>query len=195
MSSIKWAPGIGDPSWIGWLTTVSYFAAVWLCFDAFRSALPRMRRERIWLVLACGMLLLGVNKQLDLHTLMTEVGRQVAHEQGWFGQRRQVQAVFAAVIAIVSLASLASMFMFARKQRPELRLSLLGAVVLIGFVVMRSASFEHVGPRNVGDKFNAVIEISGIVCVALGAFLWRMRQKGGDLTRALESSQPGGRDS
>jgi hypothetical protein len=45
--------------------------------------------------------LLGVNKQLDLQTLLGDVGRSVSTAQGWYDKRRAVQAVFVLVFAII----------------------------------------------------------------------------------------------
>jgi hypothetical protein len=58
-------------------------------------------------------------------------------------------------------------------------LALTGAVVLIVFVMMRVATFEHVGMPNLGDYFNAMVELAGIACVAGGA--WRSQRREADV--------------
>jgi hypothetical protein len=177
MSPVEaWLQNIGDPTWFGWLTTAAYFVTAWLCFDSFRRARLQGKGERIWLLLAGGMLLLGFNKQLDLQSLLKEVGRTIAHRGGWFDQRREVQATFGGFIVALAAVSAFRIFWVARRQPVQVRWSLLGALMLIAFVVMRVASFEHLGMPNLGDNFNAIMEFAAVLCVAGGA--WRRRSAG-----------------
>ena len=71
-----WRPGIGDPTAVGWATVVFYLVA------------------------------LGLNKQLDLQSLLTAVGRDIAVAQGWYAQRKGVQLVFVAVVALVGMGAI-----------------------------------------------------------------------------------------
>lgn len=170
LGSITWSPGIGDPTWIGWLTTTAYFGAACLCADSFRRS-----RWAGWLVLAAGLVLLGFNKQLDLQTLVIQTGRRIALDEGWYGQRRQVQAGFAVLVAALSTVCLAGIFRVARRQPSEIRVSLIGAVLLVAFVATRAAAFQHLRALNFGADFNAWFELAGITLVAAGA--WQSRQR------------------
>ena len=81
----SWSPGIGDPTPMGWITVVGYLAAAWLCFRVggrleVRTAYPE---RHLWRILTWGLLVLGVSKQLDLQSALTELGRTLAHAQGW----------------------------------------------------------------------------------------------------------------
>src|SRR6266540_5387037 len=96
----RWRPGIGDPTFMGWLTVVGYFTAALLCWMAGRSdqrAHPQSgypRQPRLWFGLALLLTLLGVNKQLDLQTWFTLALKSAAEAQGWYEQRRVFQAAF-----------------------------------------------------------------------------------------------------
>ena len=83
MADLRWRFGIGDPTAVGWLTVAAYAATAALSVRAFlrsraRRAAPRRCGsssspgpavdETIWLLIAITMLLLGINKQLDLQT-------------------------------------------------------------------------------------------------------------------------------
>jgi hypothetical protein len=46
---------------------------------------------------------LGINKQLDLQTALTELGRVLALSQGWYEQRQVVQFWFIAALAATCL--------------------------------------------------------------------------------------------
>src|SRR6476659_1098397 len=53
--------------------------------------IPRSNERRAWLAISVLFLFLGVNKQLDLQTALTEAGRYLAHYKGWYEQRQVVQ--------------------------------------------------------------------------------------------------------
>jgi hypothetical protein len=175
----RWEPGIGDPTVFGWITTVAYFVAAALCFLAYRAyarqaGTPEVRRAGwLWLILAGALAFLGVNKQLDLQTLFTEVGRIVAFKQGWYQQRHRVQVAFVGVLGVVGLVGVAGMLHLARGQFRQLRLALVGAVFLVAFVGIRATSFhlvDQVLSHQVSVvRMNHLLELGGIALVAIGA--------------------------
>jgi len=79
---------IGDPTLIGWTITLAYFIITFLCFwsglaekknilDSHRSL-----GHILWFGLAILLFVLGLNKQLDLHTLMILLGGGIAKANG-----------------------------------------------------------------------------------------------------------------
>ena len=172
----RWSPGIGDASIAGWVTVVAYFFAVFLCARAYlrRRSDDRYQAERrVWLALACALLGLGINKQLDLQTALTEAGRTLALQQGWYAERRVVQGIFVLAVIIGGVGVGGWLLTQARRSSKALRKGLLGAVTLGAFVVVRAASFHHVdlllGQTWAGLRLNVLLEIGGIVWVACGA--------------------------
>ncbi len=204
MPEIEWSPGIGDPTFMGWLTVVAYLAVAWLCVRAFkaekrgppRPLLPTIaalfrvlrkhwprpplpaRRAALWLVLAAIMLALGINKQLDLQTFVTQLGRSLAHSGGWYEERRFVQALFVGAIGIVGLVGLALLAWLTRGQLRDFRVVLGGLAFLLCFVVIRAASFHTVDSlirfAPLGIRMNWVLELGGIALVGVGV-LRRLR--------------------
>lgn len=198
MHEIEWSPTIGDPSIMGWVTVVAYFATAWLCIRAFKAekrgparpllasvaALLRVmrkhwpsppapaRRAALWLVLAAIMIALGINKQLDLQTLVTELGRQAAYVGGWYEERRVVQGIFVAAIALGGALGLLVLWWLTRGQLRDFRLTLGGLALLVCFVVIRAASFHAVDQlidvRALGIRMNCVLELGGIAVMATG---------------------------
>ena len=88
-----WSPGIGDPTVAGWLTVALYAFAAWACLTVLRrermAKLPLVANEGlVWRLMMVFMIALGINKQLDLQSAFTELGRIMAHKQGWYGNRR-----------------------------------------------------------------------------------------------------------
>ncbi|MFP4101938.1 hypothetical protein [Coleofasciculus sp.] len=174
-----WQPGIGDPTFMGWFTVVAYFITALLCLISalpHRLVLPLQRVNQIrwlWGFFAIFLLLLGINKQLDLQSLVTVLGKEIALSQGWYQQRRMVQTQFivAIVIAALLLVSVIGRAIYAERQ--TYRLALLGLMFLSCFIVIRASSFHHIdtliGWQVVGFRMNWILEIGGIACIAIAA--------------------------
>ena len=180
----EWSPQIGDPTPIGWLTVVAYFFGCWLAFRAFRAAAggasvretwrhsfgkeanPHARVGLVWWAIACLLGFLGVNKQLDLQTALTELGKIAAHAGGWYENRRIVQLAFIVVLIATAGGVLVVLARFGRPALGRLRLALIGVVLLALFVCVRAVSFHHVdilfGTVVHGFRLNWILELSGI---------------------------------
>ena len=168
--SRNWKPGIGDPTVMGWVTVVGYFVAAALLLYKRRLALslfPSHWKQHRWLLLGFALLMiaLGLNKQLDLQTFMTNVGREMAEAQGWYENRRVVQMILLAVLGVAMLGIGIVVMRVRGMLRPH-RLALVGMLFLLGFVGMRASSFFKVdrllGFQFAGVKVNWVFELGGI---------------------------------
>lgn len=173
-----WHPGIGDPTPIGWLTVAAYFLAAWACWRAFAAADTGSGARfgnRFWLLLAVALGLLGINKQLDLQTALTEIGRSVVHAGGWYEQRQAIQFAFIVGVAVSAVGVLAAMTWLLWPPSPSRAFALCGLIFLVGFVMIRAASFHHVdlflGQTALGLRWNWILELSGIGLVGAGAMI------------------------
>lgn len=182
MKDEQWELGIGDPTPMGWLTVFAYFFAAWLCFRA-RSAANRHsggkspdghRLSVLWTGLFLLLIALGINKQLDLQSFLTYLGKRLAKEQGWYRQRRAVQTIFVGIVAGVGLIASGLVLWLARRSLRQVRLALVGTAFLVSFVVVRAASFHHIdvllGETWLGLQVNWLLELGGIACI--GASAW-----------------------
>lgn len=168
----NWAPGIGDASLGGWVTVMAYATAAILCWRT--SLRVQQTRERtVWLVLCASLVALGLNKQLDLQTALTEAGRIVLRAVGGYEQRRVVQAVFVVVLAAASLGFTAWLARRAGAAPKATKIALGGFLLLVLFVGIRASSFHHVdrliGLDFRGLRLNWLLELGGIGTLALGA--------------------------
>jgi hypothetical protein len=183
----RWHPGIGDPTLIGWLTVVAYAAATYFSFRALQAS--RMGAEKLqaiapdeaqnqrnlaklWLLVTLIMLLLGINKQLDLQTLFTEILRDMAHAQGWWEERRKYQVVFILFILLVGASGTALLAYVLRKVLRRVLGAVVGLGVIASFVVIRAASFHHIDIllRSGPVRLNWILELGGIGMVAVSAY-------------------------
>lgn len=166
----QWQPGIGDPTLMGWVTVVAYLVAAFLCGN---SSLKNKRDHWFWMTLSAILLLLGINKQLDLQSWLTVVGRQMAIEQGWYQERRQFQFDFILGLIAFSFAGLMFLIQAMGKSWKRVRLALLGLIFLLSFIVIRATSFHHIdtllGWEFAGFRFNWLFELGGISCIAIAA--------------------------
>lgn len=168
---------------MGWITVAGYALAAWACWRARRAeGTAGGGATNFWWLLTIGLAALGVNKQLDLQTWLTETARQLAHAQGWYGQRHAVQIGFIAAVAAAGLAGVVAMWRLAWPMSPGRLCASVGLVFLLGFVLMRASSFHHVDAflrdTALGLRWNWILELSGIGTVTAGAWLeWRARQQ------------------
>lgn len=169
----RWAPGIGDPTFTGWFTVAIYFGVAALCMrsglrargQTGSSSLPDVKLAAVWLGLAALCTVLGINKQLDLQSLLTQIGEDMAHAQGWYEDRRAVQTVFVGGVALGGCVAGAAALYWLRDRLAQLWPAIVGTALLLSFVVIRAASFHHVdallyatGPL----ELNWVIELGAL---------------------------------
>jgi hypothetical protein len=171
----RWRPGIGDPTFIGWFTVIAYFGAAYLCWRASRAGLQGQKVRWFWNGLAILLILLGINKQLDLQTELTFIGRDFAKATGWYDDRRVVQVIFVFLIGIAGMLATAALFWIYRAELKRLGGALAGVGFLITFIVIRAASFHHVDRFLLstigGMRMNWIFELGGIAAIASPA--WR----------------------
>ena len=177
-----WRPGIGDPTLLGWFTVAAYFVAACCCWraraHARRALAPAARGSvRVWRLLAFGLLALGVNKQLDLQSAVTALGRTMARTQGWEGHREALQRGFVVGVAVLAATVCVWLAVLAGRELGRVAIALLGWTGLCLFVGIRAASFHHVdrmlGLTWAGASLNAIVELGGIAVVTAGALTYR----------------------
>ncbi len=162
---------------------VLYAAAAFLAFRAAGHARASGATEaevRLWQLLTVGLVLLGINKQLDLQSALTELGRYLAHQQGWYEARRVVQFAFILVVLGVAMIVAVPLLLASLRMPGPTRLAVCGALFLGAFVVVRAASFHHVdeliGTAIMGLRWNWALEMGGLLVILAGA-VWRCRDR------------------
>jgi hypothetical protein len=179
----RWSPHIGDPNGLGWATVIVYLVAALVALAvALRAPFPAPTRPRerfFWLMLAVILLGLAVNKQLDLQSYLTAVGRCIAKEQGWYQERRLVQ--FGAILLLLGTMTAVALGMW-RMMRGTLARSgvaLAGLVMVLGFVAIRAVGFHHVDQLINLDlahmRLNWLFELTGPVLIILSGVALLLR--------------------
>ncbi|WP_086934331.1 hypothetical protein [Agarilytica rhodophyticola] len=183
---IEWSPGIGDPTFMGWFTVLAYFVCAYKSFSVVKFSdrifhPPMVRQQRLWLVITCVMVALGINKQLDLQSFFTATARYMAFEQGWYENRRAMQELFISVVAITGfIMMLALIVLYIKVIRVHI-FAIVGVCILIVFILSRATSFHHVdiilGMQFMGIHMNWILELSGLGLIFHNArkLLWQKR--------------------
>jgi hypothetical protein len=162
---------------MGWVTVVAYLAASLLCayvgLCRYSGGRESEKHRLLWRSLAVFMFLLAVNKQLDIQSLFTDIGRAISRAGGWYESRRSVQKWFVLGFALSGPAVfVGSLWLFrALPGDPVYLVLICGICFLSTFILVRAASFHHferITDFTVsGVRVNWVFELSGIGMIAL----------------------------
>lgn len=179
LHQFRWRPEIGDPSLMGWLTVAAYAGAAftaWLAARRAGRAPGTIGGSRLtWSLVTALMALLCLNKQLDLQSLFTDIGRVLSYHQGWYHERREVQKWFVLGVLGTSFLSTGVMLICFRHFWKKHFLLSTGLVLLLTFIVIRAVSFHHfdvlLKSQIMGVRMNWVLELTGIGLIWLAAYL------------------------
>jgi hypothetical protein len=175
---LEWSPGIGDPTPAGWFTLAAYFGTTLLCVAAAlrpprNNLIDAALDRRFWIGTATLFLFLGVNKQLDLQTLIVEIARSLAKADGWYNRRHHYQRAFLLSISLLTAVLLVAAARIVRWRSPAIKIAIFGLTLTCSFVLIRAASFHHIdtwlGGTVLHIRWNWLLELSGIGIVAAAA--------------------------
>lgn len=169
----RWHLGIGDPTILGWLTVLAYFIAVIRSYRVAASLKGIDENYYFWLGLAIILLLLGINKQLDLQTWFTQTLKDSANAHGWYEKRRGFQMLFILFLGMSMCVTLLSIRLYLAQSWHQFKLAWIGIISLGTFVFMRAASFHYMdillNTHLLGLRLNVVFEVGGILLIILGS--------------------------
>jgi hypothetical protein len=195
VADARWRFGIGDPTSVGWLTVAAYAVAAALSIQAFRTARaaeqrlaltdPRASRDQrsmkqLWMLIAATMILLGIDRQLDLQTLLIQQVRDRAYANGWYSDRRRYQVDFIAAVSVIGVFVTIGLAIWLRRVFTRVALAIAGLAMLVSFVAIKAASFHYIDEAlSFGKEFrvSAVIELSGIGLIIGAAMLWQQVER------------------
>jgi hypothetical protein len=168
LDELRWRLEIGDPTFMGWFTVAAYAVGAILAARAWRVS-----TNWIWLAVALAMAGLCLNKQLDLHSLVTDLGRVMSSHQGWYEHRREFQKWFI-LGGIGGCAGFGGWFIWRYHEFLQRhRLLAVGVLLLATYILLRAISFHHLDTFLALDlgglKLGWVLELGGIFLVIAAA--------------------------
>ena len=170
-AAAEWTLGVHDPTLIGWLTVVAYLGTALLCWQCARL---ERRQPVFWLGAALALLLLGLNKQLDLQSWLNVTARDYAKAVNLYERRRDLERIFVALlIALGGTTFGATTWIFRRTVRKHF-LAFAGLLFLLIFILARAAAFHAfdraTGLQSLGSlRLSWVLELAGIGAIATSA--------------------------
>ena len=182
-ATARWHVGIGDPTIVGWVTVAAYAATCFLCFMCKKYSTGdyySKREAKFWLILTITLAFLCFNKQLDLQSLLTQTGRDLVNAEGWYENRRVIQAGFIALLIITAIGTLLWLLIAVRELCSEIKWAAVGIGALFAFVVIRAASFHNmdawIHAKWLGAQINWIMELGGIALIGIPAYIRAKRK-------------------
>lgn len=177
-----WKPGIGDPSFMGWFTVFSYYLVASLCLLKMisRALLPGKKAWLFWAFMCLTMIVLGIIKQYNMLSAVTEMWRLIARHGGWMEQRWIFQV--GAMILFFVISVIFSTFLYRRSLQffsVQEKIAAFGLVYLVLFVGLRAISLHQFGTvlgwEIWGVRINWIAELFGIYWICFAIFRPRPR--------------------
>ena len=175
-SNIIWQPGIGDNNGWGWSAVALYYvtallagALVWQSGRSQPQSVARQDR-RFFAGLALLFLGLGLARQTGALRWLTNLGRAVAWEQGWYTHRTLPQQQIIAGIYYSAIVLLLILVWLNRRTLWRNGLLLLGVVLLLGYLGVRAVSLHSIDymltyRRIGGIPWGSAIELGSLLFI------------------------------
>ena len=161
-----WLSRSGDDTFWSWVITFTYLVTVILSFAHVKRIKDNPPLRFLWLFISVFVLLMGINKQLDVQILLGMIGRFCTAHLGLREYRYQIYFLFLQGIFLLMLIGAVILFVKTRSVIMHSKLPLAGILTLMLFIFIR-AGYIYV-PRVHG------IELAGLLMILAGLFLsWR----------------------
>lgn len=125
----------------------------------------------VWIAFAVVLVLLGANKQLDLHVWLNAYGRKLAESEGWYQNRGIAQVTFFSGFAVAVLVVCVFLIWMGWGHLRPLTGAFLGMAGLAAFLLIRAISLDVVDLRTYigGVKLHALLEFAGLLLIGVSA--------------------------
>lgn len=128
-----------------------------------------------WAIIVGFLILLAINKQLDMQSALTIAGKCLAKAQEWYANRRIVQAGFIIVMLIIILICFIITIFAMRGIFFANIFAIFGLMTLLSFIMVRAISFHHfdhfIGSKSFGFSNNFIFENFGLILISVNAIL------------------------
>ena len=174
----SWHLEIGDPTAEGWSSVAVYMITAALCVRAawHSRAAPVNESESTarWWLFAVALFFLGVNKQLDLQTLLIELGRRLALREGCYKEWRLMRALLTVIVWLTTICGSVLLFSKHRRFFGENPPAAIGLAIIILFVLIRASTINHADQlfgKIWDEEWGWVLEITGSASITASAVL------------------------
>ena len=163
LSFIKiWLSRSGDDTFWSWVITFTYALSIILSFYYTGKIRERGPLRSFWIFVSFFLLLMGINKQLDVQILVGMVGRFCTYHLGLMEYRHLIYIVFFLAIFLAMLTGGVILFIKTRSVIFRSKLPLAGILVLMFFVLIR-AGYIYVRHVHGLELLGLLFILSGII--------------------------------
>ena len=167
------------PSPGSWITAALYFWAAYGCRTTAIRLDDRSRETAAWTALAILLALLGVSELLQLQPAMTQFGRSIAYDEGWYWHRHDFQAVFTKVGTAVTVVLSFGLLFAVRRASLQCAIAVACAVMIVGYIVVRAVSLHQVDAllmrTTFGVHWSRIPELTGSLVILFTALSRRQQ--------------------
>jgi len=139
----QWQAVRGDHTFWSWVITAAYFITIFLTFRYTWKHRENRPLRFLWTFISIFVLLMGINKQLDVQILVTLIGRFCAYHLGLRQYRYVIYFAFFLGLFLAMVTGFTILFIRSRSVISRSKLPLGGVLVLMFFVLIR-AGYIHV---------------------------------------------------
>jgi len=187
MRALDWHPGIGQLPLSALAAAALYLLAAYFCWRVARRLGPSGTAGRseaqVWIAIAILFLVLGICRELDIQSAVTNYWRAIARQQGWYANRQTIQPEIIGVIASAFLIASIAVLVVIWGQPRITRLATAGTLLLLTYISIRAVSFHPVDvlaqKTVLGMRWSWIFEFAGILVVILAALQRRARLAAG----------------
>jgi len=162
-----------------WITAALYFCSAYSCRVTATRLKVGSLETRAWTAIAVLLALLGVSELLQLQPAITNFGRSIAFDEGWYWHRQGIQGAFTEIGAATTVVFSLWLFLSARRTSLECAIALACAVMIVGYIFVRGVSLHQVDAllrrTTFGLHWNRIPEFTGSVIISLTSLSRRLR--------------------
>lgn len=170
-----WLSRSGDTTFWSWVITALY-AVTMVVAMYYVKKIPAAKAERfLWKWITVFLVVMGINKQLDLQILVMMAGNFVGNHLGFIGYRREIQKALALIIFTGVSISGVVILLRARAVLRQSAVELAGVATLAFFALVRVGTITHLHKAAAFEYQKGVhihgIELLGLLVILLALVL------------------------
>jgi hypothetical protein len=167
------------PSLGSWITAALYFWGAQSCRATAIRLKVGSNETRIWAAIAVLLVVIGVSELLQLGPAITNVGRSIAFDEGWYSHRRGIQTALTEISATITVVFSLWLLFSARRTSLECAIAVASTAMIVGYLFVRAVSLHQVDAlflrTTFGLHWNRIPEFAGSVIILLSSLSRRLK--------------------
>jgi hypothetical protein len=167
------------PSLGSWVTAALYVWGAQSCRATAIRLKIGLLETRVWTAIAVLLAVIGVSDMLQLEPAITNFGRSIAFDEGWYWHRRGIQIALTEIGAATTVVFCLGLLFSARCTSLECAIALACAAMIVGYIFVRAVSLHQIDAlllrTTFGFRWNRIPELAGSVIILLSSLSRRSK--------------------